>query len=290
MLFVPRGSQDFAKVTSYAVGTRPGNGAFGLQVTPVTTNAYGGFATAVTALTRPAYGIYVNANSANAAAANRLHAIQIAVDYAGGTAFATGRIIVDGLVISEASSYGLGGGVWYYFPVFIPAGASIGVAGRGTVTTIFNVNIICMTDPPDPSMVKTASFVQTIGLTLGAGTVTGVTVTPSIAATETGGWTLIGTTTNRAWWWQFAVQQNGDTTMSGLVYHLDLAVGNGTTFDTIILDSYRQATGNETYNNIPDILGVEKVVPAGSSIYARIHNAGANDAGTYQIIAYGCGG
>jgi hypothetical protein len=141
-------------------------------------------------------------------------------------------------------------------------------------------------------MVKKASFVETLGLTLGTGTVTGTTITPSTAATETAGWVLIGTTTKRCWWWQYAVQQLGDTTMAANALHVDIGVGNGTDAGTTVIlrDSYRRSTADESYNNIPDIVGADYVVPGGSNIYARIHNAGTNDAGTYQVVVYGCGG
>lgn len=287
MLFVPRAGQDFSKTTSYAVGARPSNTTFGTTVTPLTT-AYGTPVTISPApLTADSYGLYINFNSAFTGATPRGIAVEISVDYAGGTNWTT---LFDGLLASEAWSYGLGGGLWYYFPIYIPAGASVGIAAWATNTTAFRANVIFMDRPSEPSMSKRAGFVETLGLTLGNATVTGVTVTPSTATTQPNTWTLIGTTVKRCWWWQFAVQQLGDTTMAANVYHLDLAVGNGTTFDTIILDSFRQVTTNESYNNIPDIIGVEKIVPAGSNIYARIHNAGANDGGTYQVVAYGCGG
>lgn len=288
MLYVPRAGFDFSKTTSYATGLRPQNTAtFGTTVTP-TTNAYSTPSQIGADLTTDAYGMYINFNTAFTAATPRGAAVRFSVDYAGGTTWTT---LFEGLLASEANAYGTGGGgLWYYFPIFIPAGSAVAISAWGTVATAIGANVIFMTQPTDPSMTKRASFVETLGLTTGASTITGVTVTPSVAATEPDTWTLIGTTTKRCWWWQFAVQQLGDTTMGANGYHLDLATGTATTKDIIILDSYREVTASETYNNIPDILGVEKVVPAGSNIYARIHNAGTNDGGTYQIVAYGCGG
>lgn len=286
MLFVPRAGQEFGKTTTYATGARPSLTTFGTIVTPGTT-AYATPTTISAApLTADAYGLYINFNSAFTGATPRGIAVRFSVDYAGGTNWTT---LFEGLLASEAHSYGLSS-LYYYFPIFIPAGSSVGISAWATVNTAFRANISFIDKPTDPSMVKRASFVETLGLTTGNATVTGVTVTPSIAATEPDTWTLIGTTVKRCWWWQFAVQQLGDTTMGANAYHLDLAVGNVTTKDIIILDSFRRTTGDESYANIPDIIGVEKVVPAGSNIYVRIHNSGANDGGTYQVVAYGCGG
>lgn len=291
MLFVPNGANDFNSVVSYGT-TRPSATITGTSVTPVTTNAYSNPTQIGTTLTQDCYGMYIQINSGFTATVFRQIAIRLIADYTGaGTlaAFNAGQILVDGLVGSQAVTPTLGGGVWYHFPVFIPAGTAVGVAARSSVTTVVGVAIRFMTAASNPSLVKRASFVQTIGLTLGAGTVTGVSVTPGQAAEGT--WTSIGTTTNRTWWWQFACQHS-DTSMTALNYHVDLGVGTSSTVvDTIILDHFVRTTADEGFQTIPTIIGVEKVVPAGSTIWARVQNSGTNEsAGSFQIVAYGCGG
>lgn len=296
MLFVPNGGNDFSQTASYG-STRPGTAGQGTALATAnlsTTNAYSTTYVQVGgALKTDSYGMYININNYFAGAAFRQLAFQFAVDYTGGTNFSTGRTIIDGLVGSQAITYGLGGGLWYYFPIYIPSGSSLGVVARGSTTTapLPSVAVQYMTAPTNPSAVKRGSFVETIGLTLGTGTVTGVSVTPSTAANEPNTWTLIGTTTKRTWWWQVACQHS-DTTMTALNYHVDLGVGTSTTVvDPIISDLYIQTTATEQFLNAGKAFGVEKVVPAGSSIYARVHNAGANEnAGSFQVIAYGCGG
>lgn len=284
MLFVPHGSNEFNAVASYGT-TRPGTtAAFGTSLTPATTNAYGTAVQVGNDLTQDSYGMLVNANLVFTAGSFRQAAIEISVDYTGGTTYTP---ILSGIPISQADNYAAGG-IWYYFPVFIPSGSAVAAAARASTNTALGVNIRYMTAPSDPSMVKKASFIESIGLTLGAGTVTGVSVTPG--TTAEGAWTSIGTTTKRLWWWQIATQHS-DTTMTALNYHVDLAVGDGTNFDIITSDYYVRTTGNESFQNLPLVTGVEKVVPAGSTIYARVQNAGNNEnAGAFQIVALGCGG
>ncbi len=117
-------------------------------------------------------------------------------------------------------------------------------------------------------------------------------VTPG--TTGEGNWQLLGTTTRRLWWWQIACGHT-DTTMSVLNYHVDLAVGDTTTVgdpkDIITSDLYVNTNASEAFDMVPLTTGVEKVVPSGKTIWARVQNAGTNEnAGNFQVAAMGCGG
>lgn len=296
MLFVPNGANDFAVTASYS-SSRPGTAGYGTPLAAAnisTANAYSTTYTQVGgALRDDCYGMLINVNNNFAGGTFRQLALQFSVDYTGGTAFSTGNIIISGLLGSQAITYQLGGGLWYYFPLYIPSGSTVGVTGRGSTTAapVPHVAVKYMTAPSNPSMAKRGAFVETIGLTLGTGTVTGVSVTPSTAVSEPNTWTLIGTTQQRLWHWQLACQHS-DTTMTLLNYHVDLGVGTSTTaVDPIITDQFIETSATEQFTYIPITQGVEKVVPAGSNIYARVHNAGGNEnAGSFQIVAYGTGG
>lgn len=290
MLFVPQAGQDFSAVTSYAAGTRPTTTVnFGTSITPGTGAAYGTPSQVGNDLTQDCYGIIMNVNNVFSAGNYRQLALELSVDYAGGT---TWTPILSDIVASQANNYA-NGGIWYYFPVFIPAGAAVAVAGRSSAATTFGVNIRYMSTPTNPSMVKRASFLESIGVTLGTGTVTGTSVTPG--TTNEGAWTLLGQTTKRLWWWQVACSHS-DTTMTALNYHVDLAVGDtdqvGDPKDVIITDAFVNTTTSETFENIPMMMGVEKVVPAGKFIFARgqVGTGGPENAGTFQVVAMGCGG
>jgi hypothetical protein len=296
MLFVPNGGNDFAVTASYSA-SRPGTTTFGSPLTSSaisTANNYGAqYIPVGGALQNDSYGMVINVNNNFVGATFRQLALQFSVDYTGGTNFSTGNVIISGLLGSQAINYQLGGGLWYYFPLFIPSGSRLGVTGRGSTTAapIPGIAVKFLTSPSNPSMVKRGAFVETIGLTLGAGTVTGVSVTPSTAVNEPNTWTLIGTTTNRLWSWQVGCQHS-DTTMTLLNYHVDIGVGTSTTVvEPILTDQFVETSATEQFTTIPVVGGVEKVVPAGSQIYARVHNAGTNEnAGSFQVVVYGTGG
>lgn len=290
MLYVPTAGQDFSAVTSYTAGTRPTTTAnFGTAITPGTGAAYGTVSQVGSDLTTDCYGIFMNFNNVFSAGAYRQMAVQLNVDYAGGT---TWTPVLSDIVVSQANNYA-GGGVNYYFPVFIPAGAAVGIAARGSSATTFGAALRFLSSPTNPTMVKRASFLESIGVTLGTGTVTGTSVT--VGTTGEGDWTVLGQTTKRLWWWQVACGHS-DTTMSALNYHVDLAVGDtnvsGDPKDTIITDAFINTTTSETMENRPVIIGVEKVVPAGKYIFARgqVGTGGPENAGTFQVVAMGCGG
>jgi hypothetical protein len=231
----------------------------------------------------------MNVNNVFAAGVYRQLALEVSVDYAGGT---TWTPILSNIVASQANNY-LNGGITYYFPVFIPAGSAVAVAGRSSAATTFGVAIRYMSAPTNPAMVKRASFLESIGVTLGTGTVVGTNVT--VGTTTEGGWTPLGQTTKRLWWWQVACSHS-DPTMTAYNYHVDLAVGDtnvvGDPKDIIMTDLYQRTTTSETFDNVPLMMGVEKVVPAGKFIFARaqVGTGGPENAGTFQVVAMGCGG
>lgn len=303
MLFVPRGSNDFSVTPSYGdATTRPLNGSattgFGTGITPATTNAYSAYVAMGSTLTRDCYGITVNLNGYYASAANRLGAVSIGVDYTGG---ATYTEIVSGALMSMSNQYGISGtglgagGITYYFPLFIPSGSSVAMRARGnSATPPVSASILYLNSPPSPQNVRRGSFVETLGISLGNGTCTGVNVTAGTTTDGSGAttWTLIGTTQKRTWHYQAGVQLSGDTTMTVGILFLDLAYGDGTNFNIISQNIYVGTTGTEQFTIIPNINGVEANVPPGSNIYARLHNSLANpdNAGVYQVVVYATGG
>lgn len=284
MLHVPAGANTFG-LNTFSWGTTRPAAANGVSVTPATTNAYGTYVQLFSALTYPSRGIAININNNSGANASRNSAIRIGIDEAGGTSYTEW---IGGLLAGGASPYNIGGaGLWYYFPIYIPAGSSIAVSARGTVATAFNVGAWLQQQPYKPEMSRRGAYVETLGVTLGAASATGVTVTPG--TTAEGAWTLIGTTTRRCWWWQVMLQHaTGDTAWGANVLHMDLAVGDATTKDIIIQDYPVMANANEQASAAMNAAGCEYDVPAGSNIYARLQNSGTND--SYQVAAYGLGG
>lgn len=281
MLFVPAGFGYGSQVPSWGT-TRPAT-ANGVLVTPVITNGWGTPVQLHSATAADTYGLYININSIAASNSFRPSAIQIGIDEAGGTAYVY-RII--NLLCGGACAYTLpGGGIWYYFPMFIPKGSTIAVQARSSTATAFNVGTILNQELRDPTSIRTGSYMEALGVTLGAATAAGVAVTPG--TTAEGAWVQVGTTTKRLWHWQVMLQHTAaDTAWSAQTYHIDLAVGNATVKDLILTDVVGFDDATENYAQSAQTIYYD--VPAGSAIYARVQASSAID--TYTIAAYGMGG
>jgi hypothetical protein len=196
-------------------------------------------------------------------------------------------VLIPDLIAGNACGYAAGGnGLWYYFPVAIPAGSRIAVRSQGTVTTAFRAFIQAFQKPLNPSMMKKAAFVEAIGMTVPNGT--GLS-TAQVGTSSEGPWVLLGTTSRRCWFWQVGVQiQSADIAHSNQTMHIDLAEGDGTNFNMLIQDAVLTTTTGEAASMPPITVGCEVPVPAGRSIYARAQCSGTAD--PLYITAYGAGG
>jgi hypothetical protein len=277
MLHVPVGTNTFG-LTQASWGTTRPAAANGTSVTPVV-GSKGSWASMVTATTADAYGILININSNSASAASRQTVVDIGIDEAGGTSYV---VAIADLLAGGAPAYTVGA-QWYFFPLYIPAGAHIAARAQSSVTTAFRVGCQLLERPSNPAQIRKGSFVETLGVSGVAGT----TIVPG--TTNKGSWTLIGTTVERLWWWQAAIQiPTTDTAWNAQSLHVDLAVGDGVTYDTIISDLAITMSTAEILANPPLTAGVEWSVPPGSSIYMRAQSSGTLD--VYQAAAYGLGG
>ena len=275
MLFVPAGSNSFAAIQS-SVGTARPNTAQGTLVTPVV-GSKGAWAQVIASLDNDTYGLLICINSNTASTASRNTVVDIGIGTAGNE-----LVMIPDLIAGNATAY-LNGGLWYYFPVAIPAGTRIAARSQGTVTTGFRVYVQAVQRPFNPSMIKKASFVDAIGMTAPTGT----SITPGISAKSP--WVSLGTTSRRLWFWQLGAQvSSADTAHTAAVVHLDLAVGDETSFQTILQEVTLTTTTTEAANMTPSTIGCEFPVPAGSTMYARGFSSGGADP-TF-VTAYGAGG
>lgn len=279
MLFVPIGTNTFA-ANQFSWGTTRPSATNGTSVTPVTTDAYGTPA-ALGTLSFDSYGILININSNTGTNAARRSAIKIIAD---------GVDIITELIASDAAQFYIAGGLYYYFPIFLKAGTVVEVAARGSVTTAFRVGAQYFQKPLNPAQIRKGAYVETLGVTVGAATVNGTTITPG--TTNEGAWTLVGQTVQRLWWWQLGMQIN-DTSKSNSAVFVDLAVGDtnvvGDPKDIIVENLLIGVQTTEAMTNQPLTAGVEFVVPAGKFIFARAQNSVANDT-AYDVGVYACGG
>lgn len=279
MLFVPIGTNTFS-VNQFSWGTTRPSATNGTSVTPVTTDAYG-TPGALGTLDFDTYGILININSNTGTNAARRSAVKIIAD---------GVDIITDLLAGDAAQFYIAGGYYYFFPLFLPEGTVLQAAARGSVTTAFRVGAQYYQKPLNAAQIRKGAYVETLGVTTGAGTVNGTSITPG--TTNEGAWTLIGQTTQRLWWWQIGMQINDNSKSNSAVF-VDLAVGDtnvlGDPKDTIVENLLIGVQTSEAMTNQPLTAGVEYVVPAGKYIWARAQNSAANDA-AYDIGVYACGG
>lgn len=279
MLIVPTGSQAFTKIEASHT-SRPAS-SFGAFVTPGT-GAKGSWASIISATSNDSYGILINISNNFTSGTSRETVLDIGIDPAGGTSY---QVAIPDLLCGGAFSYTVAPhGVWYFFPIFIPAGAQIAARAHSTNASGFRVSVQLSQLPTVPAMVRTGSVVEAIGL----GTVpAGTGVTPG--TTAEGSWTLMGTATQRNWWWQVGFQlASGLTAVGNATIHIDLAAGDGTNFDIIAQDLIVATNTAEACGSMPKVAACEFDLPSGTSLYVRAQNSTAND--TYQCAVYGMGG
>lgn len=275
MLHVPSGGLNFGALQSNNSG-RPA-AAQGTSVTPAV-GSKGAWAQVIAALSADCFGLLICINSNSASAASRNSVVDIGIGGAGSEI-----VLIPNLIGGNAVAYnGVGGGLWHYFPVAIPAGTRVAVRAQGSVVTAFSVFVQAMQEPGAADQ-KVASFVEAIGMTLPQGTAV------TAGTTAEGAWTLLGTTTKACWWWQIGAQvSSADITHNTCTYHLDLAEGDGANY-RVLMDSVVFSTSQtETAALSAALLGSEGPVPAGRNIYARAQGSGTVD--PLFITAYGAGG
>ena len=277
MLHVPVGSNSFGLMVPSWGTTRPAN-SYGTSVTAGTSD-FGSWVNILSALGSDAYGLMVMIGSASGSGASRQVVVNIGVDEAGGSSYVTK---IPSLLGGASPTYLVAtGGSWYFFPLYVPAGSTIGAQAYSSIALSPRVAVVSYEKPPNPAMIRKGSFVEAIGVSGNNGT------SVTMGTTSEGSWQSLGTTSRRLWWWQYGVQLDpGETNVSGSTVHVDLAVGSSQ--DVIFLDNFLSVNSSEAIGNSPITSGVEWDVPAGSTIYVRCQSAASAD--SFQFAAYGLGG
>lgn len=282
-LLVPPGFDQFQWwQTAHGLSTRPA-AAMGVSVTPGN-NSKGSYATLISAgnVVNDVYGILIHINSGFTTATARDCIVDIGTDPAGGTSF--GVVIPD--LLGSCSGDATFGGHWYYFPLAIKAGSTIGArASQNGVTTAIRVNCRIFGRPTRPELCKTGSRVTAYGITGASSNGTSVTS----GTTSEGSWTSLATNiAERNWWWQMGMGVN-DSTMSALCYHADLGAGDATNKTMLIEDQLYWSDATERLNNSPiGVLMGETDVASGVNVYGRLQCSGTADAGL-SLAGYGLG-
>lgn len=277
MLHVVPGSNSFA-LTTPSFGTARPASANGTSVTPAV-GSKGAWVQLGSDFTEDAYGLLININTNSASAASRATLVDIGIDPLGGTAY---QPVINNLLAGGASAYTLNG-LYYYFPLFIPAGASVAARAQSTVVTALRVGTFAMQRANAPHTFRRGCFTETYGVTTPPD---GTAIVPG--TTSEGAWTQVGTTAQRVWWWQAALQVNAaDVSWNAAAIHIDVAVGDATNKDIIIQDMLVTTSSAEAMINGPLTAGVEFDTRAGTNVYMRAQHSGTLDAYTGAVYALG---
>jgi len=256
-------------------------------VTPGASSAEGSWATIVTAPASNVWGFYVEVYGGSTGGQSKQHLLDIGVDPAGGTSFTA--IITDLPCGGSANSTDLGHQS-FYFPLYIPANATVGARIEGSNATAGTVTVLIRLfgQPSRPEGIVLGSFSETIGLA-GSGSL-GTSVTPGNGTA--GSWVSLGTTTQHLYWWQIGVQLDNAAVTAGRQTYFELAYGDGTN-KHVICERFVQNTGAEEIFELTSLMANEAncyfPVPAGATLYMRATCSAAPDTG-WNVAAVGVGG
>lgn len=273
MLGVPRNQWGWA-YTNAAVATTPG-----VAITSGS-GAKGSWYTVVSAAncTNDVYFLKLWCLAGASVGSIRDILYDIGVDLAGGTSFVP---LISNIAVSQSAS-AMNGGIWCEFPIFIKAGSSIGVRAQSNTAGTSRANLYIYGRPSKPEVVSVGQYSETLGVSGNAGTA----ITPGNSAAWSS-WVSLGTTSQRLWHWHIMGGFSNATTTS-LMYMMELAVGDGTTYDTIIMKRPIFLPGtSELVNQFG--FGHVWEVPPGSTLYARASCSGTTVAG-FNALAVGIGG
>ena len=281
-LFVPYG-QDFKWQIS-SVSTRPA-AAYGTSII-AGFNTMGSWNQLISSaqMVDDGYGILINMNSVAISATTRNVLLDVGIDNAGGTNYV---VKIPYLMGGHEVPFNIGsGGIWYYFPLFIPKNSSIAVRAQASNTTSgFNCFINVFGQPRRPDAVRVGTKVYSFGETPASSSGTAIT----LGTTTIGNWTQAGSATPiKLWWWQVGFSV-ADTTMSAAAVSLDLSAGNATAKKIIFQGYPFTTTTAEQINNIPAMAACSVNVAPGDLMYVRGWSSTTPDTGN-NIMVYGLGG
>lgn len=267
---------------SLADGTRPNITTQGVQITPGN-NTYPAYAEIMsdTLVTADAYLIDICFNSSAVSTQNRDTIVTIGFDFAGGTTYTDMEI--NHLLASCAQVLGGGAtGIWYRFPIRIPAGTSIAAKASVNNATVGNISVYCILygKPSRPELVRAGTFVRTYGAT--TATSQGTVITPG--GVSEGAYTDLGTLADDIWAWEFGYGVDDTTIVSQLLF---VDIGVGSTQKVVLANGIVCSATNESVNK-PIALSYGDA-KSGEHVYGRAQSSGAADTNV-SLMAYGVGG
>jgi hypothetical protein len=226
-----------------------------------------------------AYGIHIALHLPNTAGSSRAGIADVGVKYVGDPGY---TVLIPSLLFHAAGPRSAQGAHQFFFPLFIKAGADIGIrfqSSTGGLTAKARVQLLCRPDRPDAW--RTGTFVRAFGVD--TATTAGTTMTEG--TTSEGAWTQLGSNTvEPLWFWNVGI--GGPLgTIFGTTAHYDLGLGDSTNKDVIIRNETVGGQISESFMRASHQTAVAPA-PAGTGVYARCQ---AETGMTPYIAAYGLG-
>jgi hypothetical protein len=257
----------------------------GTSVVPGASNAEGSFSAALLSPTQDLAGLYLRVSDGGATTASKPHLLDIGVDPAGGTSFAA---VISNIVCGASGSLTAGGAHRFFFPLFVPAGATVAVRIQGANATAGTV-IVGLKGYGQlhrRHMLPVGTFSETLGTITNS---SGVSFTPGNASDGT--WVSLGTTAKHMWFFQLAYQITGGTITAERTW-IELGAGPSGS-QRVLLRRGHNGTATE---QIGDMMDTQLVwhegyheIPAGTELWVRGRCENAPDSG-YDAVAIGIGG
>lgn len=265
-------------VTSAAVGVTatPGNNTYG-TFTQILSGA---------AVTDDAYGIYINVNNLGVSGVAKDAIAQIGVDPAGGTSY---TVLIPDLLVSCAGAIGgiSGGGITYFFPLFIKSGTSIAVSASTNNASVgtFTAYVRLLRQPAGYPTPRVGSFVRSFGIN--TGTSSGTVIVPNSAGGKSAFVQLGAALAEPLWGWCLGVGCN-NAVMNNNASAWDLAIGSSTTVNRVVI------ADQLVFPTTAEIMYFQSFTTpgfgaAGDLVFSRAGGQGASVAGM-SAAAYGIGG
>lgn len=285
MLHVPHQSATFWTYDNW--GTNPGS-AIGTSVTPGASNTLGSWTQLASAanIAENVYGLYFQVHSGSTTTQSKQQLLDIGIDPAGGTSYTA---VISDMVIGNSPTLVQAGNIEHFFPLYIPAGASVAARVRGSNATAGTVRVAArfygMRSAPE--MMRFGSFTETLGADTANSR--GTAFTPGNAAD--GSWVDLGAISKPMWWWQMG-HQIDNATITGEYVYIDVAYGDASNKTTIFRVMHGGTTAETNgYAAQTQMLPIAAYCPvaAGEHIYIRGRCNNVPDTG-YNATVTGLGG
>lgn len=260
-------------------GTNPSTTPGTSITTSASANTKGAYTQVLSALAQDAYGILIRLSDMFSSSTDLQGLVDIGVDLAGGTSY---TVWIPDLIANNAPGT-ISAGFTYYFPIKIPAGATVGARAQSNFgSQTVRVAVSVDHTPTAPESWLLGSVVERIGTIT---TSRGVAFTPGNAADGT--WVSLGTTTRPASWVQlgFSLASSAPGTENTYV---DLAVGDSTTKRVLQRAMLRSQSGPILHHMIdPNPVWSKSYhrLFSGAELWIRGRCSGAPSS-TYHGVAY----